>query len=46
MAKKRKKAKKKKSKYERTCIRCGNDVFSIKEIYKCPFCGMENGRSY
>ena len=31
-----------KSKYERICKCCGNEVFSIQEVYRCPFCEMMN----
>ncbi len=33
----------KKSKFERTCERCGNDNFSFKPVFKCRFCGEVNG---
>lgn len=35
--------KRKKSKYERTCERCGNEQFQRKEVYKCIYCGLVNG---
>lgn len=45
MGKNRKKvtAQKKKSIYDRTCERCGNDFFSKKRIYTCPYCLWTNG---
>lgn len=39
---KRKKVKKK-SKWNRVCERCGNEVFSSKKIYRCPYCDWKNG---
>lgn len=33
----------KKSKFERTCERCGNDNFSFKPVFKCRLCGEVNG---
>lgn len=43
MGKQRKKVKKrKKSKYDRICERCGNEVFSFKRIFQCPFCELIN----
>ena len=35
--------KKKKSKWERTCERCGNEVFSPRPIFKCRYCKWWNG---
>lgn len=46
MSKKKMKKKQKiqkKSKFERTCERCGNDNFSFKPVFKCRFCGEVNG---
>lgn len=34
---------KKKSKWDRVCERCGNEVFSPKKIYRCPYCDWKNG---
>lgn len=34
---------KKVSKFQRICEICGNDVFSFKRVYKCPYCGLING---
>lgn len=33
----------KKSKWERTCERCGNDSFSPMNVWKCPYCWWWNG---
>lgn len=33
----------KKSKWERTCEICGNEVFSRRSLYKCPYCEWKNG---
>ena len=35
--------KKKKSKWERTCERCGNEMFSPRLIFKCRYCKWWNG---
>lgn len=36
----------KKSKWERTCERCGNDNFVRKPVYICSYCGFQNGVKY
>lgn len=45
MGKNKKKANgnKKKSIYDRTCERCGNEVFLKKRVFTCPFCYYLNG---
>lgn len=34
---------KKKSRYERLCERCGNESFSFGRVWKCPYCKLWNG---
>lgn len=33
----------KKSKWDRTCERCGNENFSRKPVFKCKYCWFWNG---
>ena len=33
----------KKSKWDRTCERCGNENFSRKPVFKCKYCNWVNG---
>lgn len=33
----------KKSKWDRTCERCGNENFSRKPVFKCEYCMYWNG---
>ncbi|WP_461810854.1 hypothetical protein [Faecalimonas sp.] len=33
----------KRSKWIRTCERCGNETFTPKRIYTCPYCNWRNG---
>ena len=40
---KKKTKNRKKSKWDRTCEICGNEVFSSRSFYKCPYCGWLNG---
>lgn len=43
MGKQIKKARdKKKNRYMRTCERCGNEVFSMRRVFYCNFCGQVN----
>ena len=41
--KKKQQIKKKVSKFDRICERCGNEIFSRNPIFKCRFCGEVNG---
>lgn len=31
------------SKFQRVCEQCGNEVFSFKRVYRCPYCDWKNG---
>lgn len=33
----------KKSKWDRTCERCGNENFTPRKFYVCNYCGFYNG---